>query len=112
VTDTRDVVLVETPAPLPQAEHQTPACGACRGETNCYDRDEFTCDDCGLTFVGEDLVPEFTDSEAKPCLHPCTNTWHGSRDLGSYECHPCALPAGHPTKFHWTGCRPRKEARS
>lgn len=108
-TAARDVVLVDTPAPLPRTDHRAPACGACGDETSWNDG-FFDCENCGLSYDDADLDVSFTDEEAEPCLHPCENTWHGSPSLGPYECHPCALPAGHPTKFHWTGCTKRKAA--
>ena len=87
---------------LPHCESQYPACGACGDET-CHDGGTFYCDECGLDYGdGEDgTVATYRDETAPPCDEPCTNDWHGSRDLGPYECIPCALPKGH-TSRHWT----------
>lgn len=93
---------------LPRADWQSPACGACGAETECFDPEWFACEDCELVFDGTDgrLTAEFADRDAETCSEPCSNTWHGDHKIKrgvGYECHPCALPKGHGSD-HWTGC--------
>lgn len=94
---------------LPHAEHQYPSCGACGGDTD-RDGDDYYCDDCGLTFVGNDLTPEFRDPDDSVCGVPCGNTWHRPGALWkgtTFDCGTCELPKGHASPFHWTDCKTR-----
>ena len=91
---------------LPDAVVQSPACGACHGETyfegNCH-----VCVDCRLRFDLEDLSASFLDDEDEPCGAPCDNSWHGDgkiREGIGYDCGACKLPADHES-MHWTGCQ-------
>lgn len=96
---------MSAPATLPAASWQDPACGACGSDTY-HDGDGYVCEPCGLWFdQGDDLAPDYLDEEAEPCGEPCSNTWHGSRTLGPYDCKPCHLPAGHES-LHHTPCEP------
>lgn len=91
---------------LPDAEPQPPACGCCGGDTDCYDVDDYRCDDCGLSY-DRDMVASYADDTAQPCAKACDNTWHSPGVLHpayAYRCGTCALPAGH-TSDCWTGCR-------
>lgn len=91
---------------LPNCSIQNPSCGACYGET-MHDGDSYYCEDCLLDYGdGAETEATFRDEEAEACGNPCSNHWHGPdkiRPGTSYECHPCALPAGH-TSDHWTPC--------
>lgn len=92
---------------LPNAEHRTPACGACGGDAECEEPGVFTCEDCRLDFTGPDLVAEFRNDSDETCGEPCDNWWHGPERIRrkvDFQCNPCALPKGH-TADHWTGCR-------
>lgn len=92
---------------LPNAEHQSPACGVCGSET-CYSDESFICEDCGLRFDENTLAAEFIDPDADPCGEPCDNNWHGDHKINpgeGYDCGTCKLPLGHPSKFHWTDCQ-------
>ena len=100
---------------LPDAEPQPPACGCCGGDTDCYDVDDYRCDDCGLSY-DRHMVASYADDDAQPCAKPCDNGWHGDGMISprvGFECGTCALPAGH-TSDCWTGCRPvdRETARA
>jgi hypothetical protein len=93
---------------LPDAVQQHPACGACGGETNDYG-DEFTCDDCQLSFDTYDLSASFLDPKVAPCGAPCENGWHGDHKIRQglgFDCGTCQLPAGHKSQC-WTGCQSR-----
>lgn len=91
---------------LPTCSVQYPSCGACHADTD-HDGDSFYCDPCGLDYSdGQDgTEATYRDEDAAPCAKPCTNTWHGSRDLGPYDCRSCALPSGHESDC-WTNCTP------
>ncbi|WP_369068560.1 hypothetical protein [Kineococcus terrestris] len=100
-------------SPLPAAEHQAPACGACGAETNCYEPYEYQCDDCVLTFSGSDLTPAYVVEDEKPCAKPCANSWHEPDKIKNgyrFDCFPCALPSSH-TSMCWTGCTMREADR-
>lgn len=94
---------------LPFAVEQSPACGACNGETT-FDGDDFVCEDCQLCFdPNDDLRASFLNPETEPCGDECDNSWHGANKIKpglSYECGACKLPAGHMS-MHWTGCLAR-----
>ena len=92
---------------LPDAEPQPPACGCCGGDTDCYDVDDYRCDDCGLSY-DRHMVASYVDDDARPCAKSCTASWHRPDSLTVatiwvYECRTCALPTGH-TSDCWTGC--------
>ena len=91
---------------LPTCSVHYPACGACGGETD-HDGDTYYCDPCGLDYGdgADDTTATYRAPDADPCGAPCSNAWHGSRDLGPYDCTPCQLPTGHKSP-HWTACRP------
>lgn len=91
---------------LPSAEHQSPACGACQGETE-YTGDKFACYDCGLSFDLDTLEASFIDPDAQVCGAQCDNYWHGDNKIRpgeGYVCGTCRLPSGHTCCLHWTGC--------
>ena len=93
---------------LPDAQPQSPSCGACHGETRFEDQP--ICDECLLAFDPITLTAEFLDPEAISCSVPCDNPWHDDHKIRpgwGYHCHPCQLPNGH-TSEHWTGCDPVK----
>ncbi len=94
---------------LPNAEQQTPACGACGADTD-WDGDDWACYDCLIYFNPDTLEASFLDPDgaARACGHPCDNTWHGDHKIKpghGFECGTCELPAGH-TSPHWFGCQP------
>ena len=49
---------------LPDAEPQPPACGCCGGDTDCYDVDDYRCDDCGLSY-DRHMVASYADDDAQ-----------------------------------------------
>lgn len=80
-------------------------CGACHGDT-WHDGDTWVCDDCQLCYDDITMKAQFIDPDEKPCGAACDNTWHKPGRIHptmSYECQPCALPAGHGSR-HWNGC--------
>jgi len=92
---------------LPDAEPQSPACGACHGDTELGD-DGPVCYDCQLAFDPDTFKAEFLDPDAKVCGADCDNYWHNDHKIRlgwGYHCGTCQLPSGH-TKEHWTGCDP------
>ena len=97
---------------LPDAEPQPPACGCCGGDTDCYDVDDYRCDDCGLSY-DRHMVASYVDDDARPCAKSCTASWHRPDSLTAtpgwvYECRTCALPTGHTSEC-WTNCTTRKK---
>lgn len=96
---------------LPNAVPQNPACGACGGETVCYDVDDIQCEDCELCFdPNDDLSASFLDPNAEPCGAACDNYWHGDNKIKAgmgFDCGTCKLPTGHTSCVHWTGCTSR-----
>ena len=72
------------------------------GLTDIRDRTDYGADDTTATYRAPD---------ADPCGELCSNSWHGSRDLGLYGCTPCQLPTGHKAA-HWTACRPSPKVTS
>ena len=94
------------PVTLPTCSVRYPTCGACGCETD-HDGDTYYCDLCGFDYGdgADDTTATYRAPDADPCGEPCSNSWHGSRDLGPYDCTPCQLPAGHKAA-HWTACRP------
>lgn len=93
---------------LPNAVQQSPACGACNGDTEDQG-DRWVCHDCGLSFDETTLEAAFQDPDETPCGAACDNPWHKPGRIHrtmSYECRPCALPTGH-VSLHWNGCTVR-----
>lgn len=94
---------------LPSAVHQSPACGACGGDTRC-DRGVFICEDCQLRFDPDDLGASFLDPKAETCGVQCSNYWHADHLIErgrGFDCGTCRLPSGHQSHLHWTNCQPR-----
>lgn len=95
---------------LPNAEVEYPLCGSCGASTD-HDGDTLYCDPCGLDF-DHDMTATYRDQEAEPCGAPGEadgeHRYHGRVSTPGFvwECHPCALPAGHSSD-HWHGCSVR-----